>query len=1667
MVHQSSNRATPEGAVASFFVFLLLVGWSFVAHAIFTDTRTDWSNFFGSDGYLVPYTSDGQPVRDEETSSDTSNGGAAVTPSHTDLASGSPGADPGLFETSLYGYYNGGTPYDPNDPSTLEDDYIMFRMRLAGDPSTNSTDLKSAHWNVLVDIDNDGYKEFWVDVNGPFASGNNKDDQLQILYDDGTTQNITDPNGARVEEFTANNFEDPGNFSHTRVVATTDGTGDFLLDIQVPLTAFNDLSGNQVVLPDSPIAFVFSTSTSNTNPLQKDWMQELDPDGGTFNLTDPIIFGDTVTADGTARVRFTDSSDQEAAFYYAGDDIFVTVTDVFANSDPNAVEMVTITVKNPANGDLELITLTETGPNSSIFTNNGGADTPDASSSPNAYIGSVKTSKTTVAETWTATYDATGSNWLLSGSLSGVQTAMAVGGVEYTSDNGEVTFTILESGAPANGDVITFLTFAADPLTSSGTPGAVDDGDIQVAGGDVLTVEHLGGNGEIVDDAVDIFSAGEPVVQFGRGTGLPNDLFFLDGDLALSDQLFVTVTHASANTNPSVAETVTVTLTSPTGDMETLTLTETGPDTGVFRNTTGLDAKISDGTVTGGDGLWEDVDSAVVTATYTFGGTDFTGTASFFTTLAGTVRFTNAAGTQNVTSYNTADAIFLKLSDNNLTTCSSVPFTVTVSSATTGDSETVTMTETSAGSGIFVNRVADLVTTASSAVVTSSSSAFITDGVMAGDTFVIGTGPDVGNYSVSSVDSETQITLSSTLSTSNTGVVFTARPVLVVETGGTPVANDGQLEAANNETLTVTYVDCDDGDLDPSNDAKIDTAIAIFAATFAFIEEFTVTGSTSHAVVQWRTSFELGTVGFDLLRFDDVDQQYHKLNKRLLPGLLHSRRGGAYRFIDRGAKAGETYTYLLVEKEADGGEIRHGPYTVTVSYTTGVSLRVLGGHALGLNFTRVERAPSKAERARGQARRVARRAARKARSSRIGTAVKMLVTEPGIHYVDAAQIGPYLGLPEKRVKTLMRRNRLAIYNRGQRVATHFSKVRGGLYFYGEAAESVYTDSNVYWLRRGDALPMKRGGARYPRSVSTLQHHVATVHSEGNQYTLAHLFDDPDADYWMWDFLFPGFGFDSKSFNIAIADPTSVDDSAMLTVRLHGGNETPAPLDHHAVISFNGVSVGDVQWDGIGGHTATFPIPATLLEHGDNELQVRGVLEDGVPYSVFYVNDFDVTYSRRNRARENRLELGVDKQAVVTIEGFDRPEILVFDVTDTARPKWLKRIRVEAVGDTYRVSLRVPRAHQIATLLPEAALLPVALLADTASRLKHPGNQGSYLIVTTSDMVETAQRLADYRARQGHSALVVDIEDIYDEFSDGLKDPDAIWSFLAHAYRRWRVPPRYVVLAGDGSHDYKDYLGFGDSIVPALLTPTPHGLFPSDNLYGDVVGNDWVSEIAIGRLPVINATELDAVIDKIMSYEAARGAWTERVTLAADEGDEAGNFVADSEVVGARLPSEYTVDRIYLDRMSTPDARAELFGNLADGRAYLNFIGHGGITGVGNTGLLNLADVAGLTNGPRLPVVTAVSCLVNQFGLPGFDAIGEQLVTHPQGGAVAVWSATGLSLNRSARVLDIAFYEAIFSDGESVLGDAILNAQRRYARFGGPRYILDIYSLLGDPALLLK
>lgn len=66
----------------------------------------------------------------------------------------------------------------------------------------------------------------------------------------------------------------------------------------------------------------------------------------------------------------------------------------------------------------------------------------------------------------------------------------------------------------------------------------------------------------------------------------------------------------------------------------------------------------------------------------------------------------------------------------------------------------------------------NLVTTASSAVVTSTGSTFLTNNIKVGDKLTIENGTDAGEYTVRTIDSETQLTLTETLTTTDTNLNF-------------------------------------------------------------------------------------------------------------------------------------------------------------------------------------------------------------------------------------------------------------------------------------------------------------------------------------------------------------------------------------------------------------------------------------------------------------------------------------------------------------------------------------------------------------------------------------------------------------------------------------------------------------------------------------------------------------------------------------------------------------------------------------------------------------------------------------------------------------------------------------------------------------------------------
>jgi hypothetical protein len=1842
------------------------------AGADLNDCAVGWDSFANFPGFISEYTYQGQIVADEETSADTSHGPAAVPPDQTDLASGSPSNYPGPEATSFFGYYNGGTPYDPNDPNTMEDDYILFRMRVEGDPNQGAA-FDSKHWNVLFDVDADGYKEYWVDLNGSVASGNNNPDHLQILYDNNSRQDIPDSDVARVERFTA--YYDPDGdascpagspgLSHTRVIDIGDGTGDYWIEMQVPMTAFNDGAGNQILFPNSPVAFVFSTGASNQDPLQKDWMHDLD----FLTLSDPITFGDIIIPNGQPIIEFTDVNLDPVNFYTIGDGVYVYLKDPLANTDSDTVECIAVTVTNPAVGDDETVTLCETGPGTGIFTNRGGAckaeiTNPDPPPEPpTAWIPSVVTSDSAVDESWTATYDAANTNWIVTGSVSGVQTGRATAGTAYTSDGGEISLTIYEN-LPVDGTVLSFCTRGADPLPTSENNGSDDDGDLQVFDGDEITVSYTSPNLITVTDTADIIGPCSSFIQFTRANGLPSEDFELT-----EDSLYITVFHAESNTNPAVAETIQVVLTGH--DTQTLTLTETGPDTGEFRNTTGLPTQTDDGVVTAEDGLWEDIDQGVITATFDYicGGQNYStsNTASlFYIDAGGRVYFTNGAGTEDVELYGSSQPIFVRVTDANACVAADGTITAVITNGT-GDSETLTLHETAPGSGVFMNRLNDLVTTSGSAVVTSATSTFVTDGVQAGDTFVIATGPDVGTYTVSSVDSETQITLNTSLTTSRTDISFNASPLMTATSDGTLVADDQVFESVHNETVTVSYTDCDDGDLDGSNDTKTDTAtyndppllinevlfypdpspdscqteavellnstsVAIqatgyeltdgdafsytipsfqgsnlmlqpgeriflslwdaapppdfyfvgtyylfasvgtslpsnqlgdptspdladqmmlfdasgiiqdyvgwsatlspsldflgddspavlssiwqddafrdvaaipidnsiarttdgfdtnqpsdwefsanneceFIITRAVISGFRAVRERGRTVVEWSTSSEDGTLGFYLFRKNPRSKQFTQVNRNIVPALLDSPQGGDYRLEDPRAK-GSKITYSLLEIESAGNatqKVWHGPYEVEIEKSTRTNSRraMRRGEATPRSMTprqrkrldarRSERSqgPHRSKRDRGQG--------NPGRSVGVKTKLKISVEDAGLYSLETLDLASRFGVSQATMERVIRNGLLRMRNRGRYVAWTESQDQERILFWGQPIESIYTRENVYWLevRKGRRMTGVRGKA--PRPADTEASFLETLHIEQDVFPATMTARDPESDYWFWNYVSSGHPIYSKqSYVIDVADlATTATRTGMLAVRLHSINEGV----HRVVVRLNGAHVGEGRWEGIRSFSVSLPVDPSWFAAGENAVELEGLLDPGAPLSMFFVDSIDVSYPRRYRAVDDRLQFRSNGNSVVTVSGFTEPTIMVLDITRPHLPRRIESTTVDSMDGGFRVSFRPDRSDGVYVAQAVSVVdVPKAVWPDRRSRLRSPSNGAEYIVIVPEELEEAAGLLAEHRRASGLETKVVLLEDVMDEFNSGISNPHAIRSFLAHAYTRWNRPPRFVALGGSGTLDYKNNYGLADNLVPPLMVNTPDGLYASDNLFADI-DEDGVPDIAVGRIPVLTSAELEAYIAKLAAYEASLGApWRNRVLLAADNnpnGD--GNFAHDSESMAALLPWNMTAQRIYLSEIPVQEARASLIEEMRRGAMLVNYVGHGGLDRMADENLFHSNDVASLGNADKYPILTGFSCSLNRYELSGFVSLGEVMTVEPNGGAAAVWAPSGLSRDTDARILGNAFFRAVFKRGAATLGEAVVQATREYAESRAELFLIDIYNLLGDPAIPL-
>ncbi len=832
-------------------------------------------------------------------------------------------------------------------------------------------------------------------------------------------------------------------------------------------------------------------------------------------------------------------------------------------------------------------------------------------------------------------------------------------------------------------------------------------------------------------------------------------------------------------------------------------------------------------------------------------------------------------------------------------------------------------------------------------------------------------------------------------------------------------------------------------------------------ATEALVSSFRAfPGARGGLELEWTTASEAGTAGFYLHRWEAEGRRWVRVHENLLAAVAGAPQGGRYRFLDGAVHPAARPDYRLEEVESDGRRRLHGPYPVVADWETRERPDLEAGFAAAAHVP-----PGRGSRRRDV---VGLAAPARKDPDRPSGAIHVSVRETGLQYLSVPQLAPYVNLPLPALEQRIARGKAVLSRAGQAVAWHPDlRPNGGaagLFFYGEAeTDSLYTAAGIYKLDVGNAgLAMRQAHVGAGTGGSPAGTFPATRRVETDAFAATVLGLDPESDYWFWEFVQgddPSFGTRSFAFDAPGAEGSA---PATLALDLHGATASGFAGEHDVAVSVNGVALGGASWTGIAPHRVDLAVPAGTLLPAGNVLEVAAAIGGGAPFSIVYVDGFDLAYARRFEADGDALDFTAAGLAGVTVSGLSTPAAHVLDVSDPHRPRWLEGAAVAPGGaGGFEVSF-VPDGGTRFLVAGAGAVHAPELRTWSAGTLRE-GKRRDYLVVAPRSLAAAADRLAALREAQGLLAEVVTLEEIYDHYAGGVPTPHALRAFLA-ASRRTRRAPRYVALAGEGTLDYRDLLGFGENLLPPLMVAAEGGLFPSDNRFGDADG-DGLPETAVGRIPVATAAELDAYVDKIAAYEAASGAaWAGNALFLADADPDGVGFAADSAEVAQQLPSTHAASFVDLGATPLPDARAALFAALDGGTALINYLGHGGLDRLAAPGLLTSADVPGLGNGERLPVLTAMTCTVNRFAVPGVPSLGELLVKHPGGGAAAVLGPSGLSFHAEAQSLAGRLYRRTADLGSARLGDLVLAAYREYFERGGDPELLDIYNLLGDPAL---
>lgn len=645
-------------------------------------------------------------------------------------------------------------------------------------------------------------------------------------------------------------------------------------------------------------------------------------------------------------------------------------------------------------------------------------------------------------------------------------------------------------------------------------------------------------------------------------------------------------------------------------------------------------------------------------------------------------------------------------------------------------------------------------------------------------------------------------------------------------------------------------------------------------------------------------------------------------------------------------------------------------------------------------------------------------------------------------------------------------------------------------------KNIYEDKSYYFLNFNTG-PGKRitGQAGTPQANVTVTNFTDyVVHDEdlNNPGKLGKL-------WWGEDFSIQAGGTDTRSFDLELG-PVS---EAAFNIQL--GSRTPADnnifhvwldgqpqqdVNIHSAFSTEEdipVNIGTLNWK-----SAYSNSKATI------KLNFQPALSDGLGYldyievntiRALYLNTASLNFRDWRTVAPNNIanyQLGNANAATQ-----------VWDVTD---PQNAVQMKGSLSGTTYSFVQNANTLHEFAAM--NGSGLPVPdFVSAVANQDLHGSGQVDYIIVTAPAFLNAANKLADFhRQLSNMKVIVATTSQVYNEFSSGSQDISAIRDFARMFYDRAGTDstqmPRYLLLMGDASFDYKDRIPNNTNFVPTFESAqflNPISSFLNDDFFGFLDDNEYIEnthiantlDIGVGRLPVKTETEANDVVAKIINYKApaSLGPWRLITTVVADDEDIAGEHMTDAEVMDSTIVRGSTIYngvKVYENAIPTistpggtraPEANKAINDQIYKGTLLMNYSGHGNTEVLSHERILTQDDYNKWRNMDKLPFMVTATCDFGRFDHPDYVSAGERLVLKSDGGVIAILTTTQLVYAYANRVINQGFLKAQFQHENgrwNTFGDAFRIGKNQVYQSASTSEDVIInfrkFALLGDPAL---